>query len=329
MLRVAAVRFLFWSGLSIMVAYVGIIANSVAQDEILTNDPSRAQLFEIMIERAGLLQPFALKRAFEFPHDVDIDDSTGNKRTNSLFGIDVSHHNEENKDCYPHCKIDWVALRRQGVYFVYAKASQGRGRDPRFSEHWTDLGQLPASSRIFRGAYHFLSSDGTGADQASTFLKIMGAIEPLDLPPSLDLEWDVRVGADGKVIKNADGNDRDFWDRLTPDQIIDQTVAWLDAVRSAIHRTPLIYTNKGWWDERIKDEKKFSKLASSILWVAAYPRTVSLNEIPAVPNGSKWGFWQFTDRAVMTDGGLVGRADANVFKGTAQDFQKMFGLSAK
>jgi hypothetical protein len=29
----------------------------------------------------------------------------------------------------------------------------------------------------------------------------------------------------------------------------------------------------------------------------------------------------------MTDGGLVGRVDANVFKGTVPDFQKMFGVS--
>jgi lysozyme len=326
MSRTTAARLTAWIALPILVVQVGVVIPSGAQEEVLTTDPSRGQLFEIMAERAGLLEAYALKRAFAFPHDVDIDDSTGKKRTNSLFGIDVSHHNEENKDCYPHCKINWSALKQQGVYFAYAKASQGQGRDPRFSEHWTDLGQLPAANKIFRGAYHFLSSDGTGANQASTFLKTMGQIESLDLPPSLDLEWDVRVGPDGKVVKDASGRDRDFWDRVAPDQIIAQVVAWSDAVRSATHRTPLIYTNKAWWDERIKDEGKFAKLADSILWVAAYPKTVSLNEIPAVPNNSKWGLWQFTDRAVMTDGGLVGRVDANIFKGTTQDFQKMFGL---
>jgi lysozyme len=247
----------------------------------------------------------------------------------SIFGIDVSHHNEDNKDCFPHCKINWASLQEQGVYFAYTKASQGTKRDPRFGEYWADLGSLPQVNRVFRGAYHFLSSDGAADEQASYFLKVIGTLGAGDLPPSLDLEWDIRIGPDGKVVKDANGKERDFWDRFDPDEIIYRALTWLKSVRSATNRTPIVYTNKAWWDERIKDEKKFARLSEFGLWVAAYPRTISLNEKPSVPNGAPWKLWQFTDRAIMAAGGLVGSADANIFKGTPEDFQKEFGLASK
>jgi lysozyme len=54
---------------------------------------------------------------------------------------------------------------------------------------------LPATERIPRGAYHFLSADKsmTGTAQADRFLayvSLHGGFKDGDLRPALDLEWD-------------------------------------------------------------------------------------------------------------------------------------------
>jgi len=90
-------------------------------------------------------------------------------------GIDVSHHQG---------RIDWLAVKGEGVDFAYIKATEGGDhRDRRFAENWRGT----AAAGIRRGAYHFFTLCRPGADQAANFIAAVPA-EPGALPPAVDLE---------------------------------------------------------------------------------------------------------------------------------------------
>jgi lysozyme len=318
-------------------AIVALLVGStitVRAEEPLENDLSRAQLFNIMIDRLVDSAPAAEKNlyrpgAFLFPHDAIWDDPTRevNARRNALFGIDVSHHNEN--DC--RCKLDWSAIQAQKISFAYVKATQGATYyDKRFDEHWTDIKALPAGKKVYLGAYHFLSSDRSAEDQANNFIKaVVKKMDSEDLPPSLDLEWDVRVGADGRIILGEDGKQRDFWANVPPQEIIEKTLKWLELTETATGKVPIVYTNRAWWNERIKDERRFDALKKYPIWIADYSKSGRANEVPSVPNKAKWVLWQFTAAAKFSSGGLPTLVDANVFKGTEAEFRMALGLARK
>src|SRR4029078_9095672 len=105
---------------------------------------------------------------------------------------------------------------------------------------WSQLGALPKNEKVYRGAYHFLSSDSPGLSQAESFLGyvgVHGGFKPDDMPPCLDLEWD----------KTASNPDR--WAGHTPEEIIQSALDWLKEVNSKTGRKPMIYTALSWWKE--------------------------------------------------------------------------------
>src|ERR1700730_11255910 len=111
---------------AIMLQTLGI-ANAEGPEQVLIDDFSRGQLFALEIKAEGLAGKagqFALPLPFTFPRDI---------RGDSVFGIDVSHHNQD--DCT--CTIQWSLLPKNKVDFVYAKASQGLSYyDRTFSNSW-------------------------------------------------------------------------------------------------------------------------------------------------------------------------------------------------
>src|SRR5262249_36813417 len=112
----------------------------------LRNDATRAQLARrAMSEDVQGLAPALLTQTFKCPADAG----------DGIYGIDVSHHNEDGQG-----KIDWRKLTDQSIFFVYAKATQGKGFfDGRFARTWRELGKLQEEGReVYRGAYHFLSA---------------------------------------------------------------------------------------------------------------------------------------------------------------------------
>jgi lysozyme len=122
------------------------------------------------------------------------------------------------------------------------------GKDGKFVLFWSRIGQLPRGSQVYRGAYHFLSAadDSDAQAQAQTFLKVLGengGLQKSDMPPVVDLEWDVA---------QADGPDH--WANLTPDAIIKSTLKWLQRVEKITGRLPALYTAHAWWLERIGSE---------------------------------------------------------------------------
>ncbi|WP_162244425.1 GH25 family lysozyme [Burkholderia sp. Leaf177] len=301
------------------------------------NDWSRGQLFStyILPTAAGGKAVRSLDRDFVFPDDVAVYAKNGDA---AQIGIDVSHHNLDGCNC----SINWSTVYDQGARFVYIKASQGiSGYDPRLVDYWKGIDALPPSKKLYKGAYHFLSADGSGEMQAKWFLKNLDArlasignqrkID--DLPAVVDLEWDHRVNKKGQQVPCADGKiHNDCWQIVAPNEIIARLTAWATVVEAETGKKPVIYTAKSWVRERIKDENKFSKIGTAKIWIADYVphdkngRDTLLTVKPRVPQGTVASLWQFSDRAQFSNKAKPQRVDANLFKGTVDDFKVAFQL---
>jgi lysozyme len=248
---------------------------------------------------------------FKFPDDALKDE--GKPRANSIFGIDISHYTGRN--------FSFDSLKEQNVRFVYAKATQGvRYKDDLFGLYWQALHDLPAEKRVLRGAYHFLSSSADGASQADTFLNVLeknGGLKDNDMPPVVDLEWD---------ITQSDRSDR--WQSHSPDEIIEITLAWLKRVEEKTGRIPVVYTARTWWRERQIPEESFGKLGHYKVWIADYSRSARATETPPTINHSHWDLWQFSETAELSRG-YSGSLDANIYKGTEDQFASDFQIAQK
>ena len=132
-------------------------------------------------------------------------------------GVDVSEHQGT---------IDFEALSRENIEFVYAKATEGATHvDSQFA---TTCGQA-SNSRISLGAYHFFSFDSPGATQAENFAA--SAKRSWDDPtiralrPAVDVEW---YGDKKQNPPQAEDVRREL-------------KAFLEAVEAACGHKPLIY----------------------------------------------------------------------------------------
>ncbi|MBY5775951.1 glycoside hydrolase family 25 protein [Rhizobium johnstonii] len=285
----------------------------------LTDDTSRATLFEDEIVPARLAENEKLEsdptislnipKEFWFPDDAKFDKVLNKPRDQTLFGVDISHHNG---------KVSFKNFRLQHISFVYMKATQGvRFKDGKFGTYWSDIAALEETSRLYRGAYHFLSANGSAEDQAKSFvdyITLHGGLKPGDLPPCLDLEWD-------RTSTNPDQ-----WRGQDPDAILTKTLKWLKIVEDRTGRKPILYTARSWWRERIKDEKALARFDGYHVWIADYSTSHKAAEKPAIINGKEQKLWQFTDNALMATGYNRG-IDGNIYYGTPDTFEVDFGIA--
>lgn len=280
----------------------------------LSNDTSRSALFKL-IEKAEAtpsdpIQYFSLYGPFTFPNDTVYDVIEKKARTDSIFGVDISHYT---RDDFPFSR-----LADKSVRFVYAKASQGIGyKDPKFGKFWNAMSDLSGTQRVHRGAYHFLTAGDDGANQAATFLAVLdanGGLNATDMPPVVDLEWDVTK------------TDPDRWANSSADEIIQNVKSWLTTVEKVTGRKPMIYTARAWWKERIGSEARFTELSGYPIWIADYSKSSRAVEVPNVPNKSAWKLWQFTDAAKFA-AGFPSTFDASIFKGKESEFYSSLGVA--
>jgi len=277
----------------------------------LTDDLSREELFSRFVAPKG--QARALAKVFAFPADTQFE-APGKPRTDAVFGIDISHHNESRCNC----QIDWTSIRAQSVAFVYLKATQGdRFFDTTFARHWGAIGKLPKDQSLYRGAYHFLASNVDAAAQARHFLRVLPKLGPADMAPCLDLEWDMRKTADGGLV--------DTWAGVPKADIAERALAWLRQVKAATGKTPIIYTNRAWWNERIGAERA-AAFAEFPIWIADYSSGNRAIETPGVMTGTQWALWQFTEDARLTINGKLSKVDANIYKGSLLTLKQKLGI---
>lgn len=289
----------------------------------LTDDPSRAQLFE-RVKAAAVAEDATSSRAgekffdlygpFRFPNDVLYDVVERKKRENAIFGADISHYTSD------HFPIE--QLRQRQARFLYLKATQGNsGYDGKFGSFYTRVQALPAGAQVHAGAYHFLSSVTGGRQQAAFFLETLqkhgaisgGKLRETDMPPVMDLEWDI-----------ARKNGPDRWATRSRSEILAEARAFLDEVERGTGRRPMIYTARAWWRGRMGSED-LGPLAGYPQWIADYSKTSRASETPKQVGTAPLTFWQFTDSASMALDTLGGAFDANVFKGGESDFYAATG----
>jgi lysozyme len=287
--------------------------------DVLSDDVSRATLFrdEVIPEylrgidrQTTSSEPLALPDIFRFPNDAREDRIAGTPRTNSIFGIDISHHNSSN------IRLDLLRLQR--VHFAYVKCTQGvKFKDGLFGQFWRAMGNLSVNDRIYRGAYHFLTAADPGRDQADSFvnyLNLHGGLKASDLLPVVDLEWD------------RTNTDPDRWRGRGADNIIRTVVDFASRVQERTGKKPMIYTARSWFSSETIPLNRFSAFADFPIWIADYNPRRKLSETPAVPSGVTPVIWQFTDRAQLTSGYDRG-VDASIFYGSVQDFNRVFQIS--
>jgi GH25 family lysozyme M1 (1,4-beta-N-acetylmuramidase) len=199
-------------------------------------------------------------------------------------GIDVSHWQGA---------INWTSVRNGGKRFAFARVSDGTGTiDSRFAANWPTM----KTAGVVRGAYQFFRPTQSASAQANLFLQRMGTLDNADLPPVIDVE--VTDGASGEAIVLA-------------------VKAWLDIVRAATGRIPIVYTGRYFWNALPNP----SRVGPVYLWIAHW--NVGSPTIPAMWN--EWKFWQHTDQGSVP--GISGNVDLNWFNGDFPGLQS-FALAS-
>lgn len=284
---------------------------------------SRQELYFVMREvDLGTIQ-FALPQKFSFPANV---------RPTSTFGIDISNNNE--RAC--NCALPWQELLSRGVEFIYLKATEGATyTDQTYLRSIATLRRFQASGAVHVGAYHFLTSTAPVQNQIDHFTNIVQEILPQDLPPSLDLEWNLGGWTDdcpanatvrikrplGEIVKRCD-----MWYTVKGVDIIDRANKWLDAVRLQTKREPIVYTNSAWWDVKIGDPSKINELHTKLIWIADYSKGGLGTEKPRVPSNHSWKLWQFSETATIGDGTRDFIVDASIYEGNVSSLKADLGI---
>ena len=187
-------------------------------------------------------------------------------------GIDVSDYQGT---------IDWAKVKASGRAFAIIRTSDGLDYpDTKFASYW------PAAKQagLIRGVYQYFEPAQDPIAQADMMLTAMGALEPGDLPPTIDVET-----TGGK----------------TPAEVAAAVKAWTDHVATATGRAPIIYVGKYFWQDQVGGVDQ----TANPLWEAQWGVTC-----PDLPSPwSTWTFWQYS--ATGSVPGITGVMDLDRFDG--------------
>lgn len=193
-------------------------------------------------------------------------------------GIDIYHGDEINS---------WDKIRRAGFDFVFIKASQGLGTDPKYKSFKEEAD----AAGLITGPYHFISFSQDTKEQARHFASLIKGLKKTDLPPVLDFEY-----LPGHNPKPSDA-----------------TVArvFLEEISQLTSRLPVFYCSRSVPGEIGAP----SFLKDYPLWLASYNSSI---RVPAPWN--TWAFWQYSDSARVP--GIGNNADVNRFNGDVASLRK-------
>lgn len=198
----------------------------------------------------------------------------------AVVGIDVSHYQG---------KVDWQAVAKSGISFVFIKATDGVTHDPLFASHWNGARE----AGLKRGAYHFFRPLPDTLQQATALIGALGS-EWGELPPVLDFE----------LLGGAHA-----------DEALKAAMQWMQTLRESCGRAPILYTGFSFWTSSLHDSPLF---AEHPLWIAQYSSTMQ----PRIPNAWKtWTFWQHSEKGQVK--GIKGPVDLNRFNGTFMELEAL------
>ena len=99
-------------------------------------------------------------------------------------------------------------------------------------------------------------------------------------------------------------------------------VTWLDVVERSTRKVPIIYTQPGWWHDRVGTTDKLAKYQ---IWVADYTAKSQLSEVPKKVPGYVGNIWQFSEHGRAKEG-FPTKIDVSIFRGAEEEFLMAFGL---
>jgi lysozyme len=198
----------------------------------------------------------------------------------NLEGVDVSHHEGA---------INWQQVRDAGIAFAFLKATEGKSFvDPMAQKNLARCRQVG----IVAGMYHFYRHDVDPEAQAKHFLQNLGAREPGDLLPAIDVEAPGDGGGTFTYPKS---------------EVVRRVGVVVGAVQAAIGRAPMIYTYPSAWAELTGNSPAFAGVCP--LWIASYGVAA-----PKLAGGWKdYAVWQYTDHGTVK--GIGGGVDRDRFNG--------------
>jgi lysozyme len=200
-----------------------------------------------------------------------------------VYGIDVSVYQGN---------INWAQVKT-AKDFAIARVSDGTYLDTKFDQNWSGM----KAAGIIRGAYQFFEPGESATAQADIMIQKMVGFGPGDLPPMLDME--VTGGQ-------------------SPATITAKIHTWVDKIKAATGRTPLIYTGKYFWDPNVQT----TDFASFPLVIAAYVKP----NCPNTPTAwNKWSMWQYSSTGTVP--GISGNVDMDEFNGTLADLKDLAGAA--
>ena len=184
-------------------------------------------------------------------------------------------------------KIDWAAMVQAGVKFAFLRAGDGIA-----SGFFADLmfaynRKIASFRKVPTGAYYYARFNISAQKQAEAFCKIIGKLQPGELPPVIDVEDEPGARTLNEV------------------QRLQFLHNFVSIVESTLGVPVIIYTSKWFWDTYI-NSKDFS---TRKLWLARYASAPG--EIPG--GWDKWTFWQSSESGSV---GGVTPIDTNQFNGT-------------
>lgn len=198
-------------------------------------------------------------------------------------------------DLYHQNSIDMVEAVNAGLVALIHKATEGThfkdGRYKERREQAKDLGLL-------WGSYHFASGE-LSTDQVDAYLEFTDP-EPSEF---VCLDWE----------PSTSGRDMDHY----------QANNFVESVRKAIHRYPLIYGGALLRENTTPEDASLSQCP---LWYARYgPRALG---IPC--NWSTWTLWQYTDGNVGPKPHSfhgIGYCDRSYYNGTVDELKHAWPLT--
>ena len=219
----------------------------------------------------------------------------------SFFWFGIIRFNYPSQEIFPVKGIDishhqgviaWKAIEKESLDFVYMKATEGGDFvDPRFKVNWDSATKI----NMLRGAYHFYRICKNGIEQAENFISVVPKAHNA-LPHAIDLE---HMG-NCKTSK--------------PNELVRLEISdYINKIEKHYGKKPIIYAT-----ERFYKEYLMKEFVDTKIWIRNIFRR------PKLPDGRKWYFWQFTNRARIR--GVDAYVDLNVFNGDRAAFEKLVSV---
>lgn len=193
-------------------------------------------------------------------------------------GVDVSGHQRGNG-----APIHWREVAADGQRFAFVKATEGEGW---VNPHYLEDVHAAHGAGLLVGTYHYARPAGDARAQAAHYAATLATAPHNSLPPVLDIEVD---------------------EGLSPGQLQAWVGTFLSETERLTGRTPMVYTYRYFWRERLNDTNAFTRYP---LWLAAYQNTVP----ETVGGWNNLTFWQRSDAGNVA--GIDGPVDLNLFNGT-------------